>query len=1085
MKKLLLFILFVTISSIIQAQEYFGDVEFFEQIQVDEFVAANPGTTTINGYLFITNALETLDLSGLNNITTINGTLFCTGNFDQNFIDFSNQITTVQELQIQVTQIEDAQVFNNMSLIPIAGIDVTTSTLTFPSITSIEYLYNTIENSSGSVEFPNCNNLPNLEIRAQSNFNFPALTYISYIHIEDFDGSIISIEGLENVTSLDSLVIFNTPYLQNISGFQSINIVNNYLKLEASSIEDISPLSNITFAEELTFMDCYNLQTLPVFSNNPTINYLNLTLNQNLSNIDGIEGASIGNYLTIYSNPNLSICNIASVCSFLESSIEQSLISLNGPDCGSSSIISAQCNAENEISGNVFVDGNCDGVINNSDYILENETIEVTFSSSENTLVYYSNQFNVFAPSSTLVTLIAHEHPGYTTSPVIINPTVVPTIFENTNLSLCPIENYNNLSISITNTNIVSPGFQTHYIISISNTGTTVESGIGSVTFDSPFLEEIISTSLGSISGNIIQFETLSIDPLTSINIEIECQISASAPLGENFNASAEITSQVQAETELYDNNATCESVIIGSFDPNNKVVNHSAIYVNDLQPNQEVELLYTINFQNTGTAPAINIRVEDLIAENLNLGTFEMIASSHAYTYTISNNQIIWYFDDILLPDSNSNEPESHGWFSFKISKFGEHLEGDIVENQVSIFFDFNEPIVTNIATTNFVDCLNFITISGNTETCINDGIELSIADDNYTTVQWSINDEAVSDGLLFSQLFSEAGTFSVTVHAENANCIYNEAVTVTINSNLEINLTFNDPVITANVVASSYQWYFEGDLIEGAVESTYEATETGNYSIIASTEAACPSEGSIYAVICPNAPTIIGPSVVCGLDIVMFYTPANNYPIMNWYFEDVYISSASDIPLAFAMPGEYNIILELGDENCTTTSSILVTAYEVPTVEIFNMDNTIFTQVIADTYQWYLNGNPIKGANESVYTPNESGIYTLSVTFESGCENESNESYFTIDIEEINNLEFSVYPNPFEQTINLIATENASLPLQIELYDMIGNKVFSHNSYQKNNQLDVATIAAGTYQCRVTDSNGSASTTILEKLK
>ncbi|MFM1998546.1 MAG: hypothetical protein RL204_493 [Bacteroidota bacterium] len=1083
MKKLLLLILFVTISSISQAQEYFGDVEFFEQIQVDDFVSFNPGITTINGNLFITNILETLDLSGLSSISTINGTLYCTGNFDQNMIDFSNQIITVQELQIQVTQLADAQVFINLSNVPIAGIDVTTSTLTFPAVTSIEYLYNTVENASGAVEFPNCNNLQRLHIRAQPNFNFPALTYISYIHVEDFDESIISIDGLETVTSLDSLVIFNTPYLETIGGLQSIEIINNYFKIEASSIQDISPISNITFAEELTFIDCNNLQTLPVFSNNPTINYLNILSNLNLSNIDGLQSASIGNYLMIYANPNLSSCNISAVCSFLESTPDESLIALNGPDCSSAPIIIAQCNAENEISGNVFIDDNCDGVINGSDYILENETIEAMFSPVENTLVYYSNQYNVFAPSNAIVTLNAHMHQGYTNPSITLNPTEIPTIFENTNLSLCPIENYNNLSISITNTNVVSPGFQTHYIISISNTGSLVESGIGSVTFDSPFLEEIISTSLGSINGNIIQFETMSIDPLTSLTIELDCQISPSAALGAIFTASAEVTSQIQSEPDLYDNSATCESIIIGSFDPNNKIVNHPTIHLNDINPTQEVELIYTVNFQNTGTAPAINIRVEDLIAQNLNLGTFEMIASSHANTYTISNNQIIWYFDDIMLPDSNSNEPESHGWFSFKISKFADHLEGDVVENQVSIFFDFNEPIVTNIATTSFVDCLDFISISGSTETCINEEINLSIMDDNFTFVQWSINDENVSEGLLFSHLFTEAGTYSVAVHAENANCIYDEIVTVTINSNPEIILTYNEPVITANVTASSYQWYFEGELIEGAVEATYEATQSGNYSIIASTEAACPSEGSINVIVCPDPPTIIGPSEVCGMAVAMFSTPDNNYPIINWYFEDVFIASASEVPMAFANAGEYNIILEVGDENCTTTSSILVTAYEVPEVEIFNMDNTLFTQVIADTYQWYLNGNPIEGATESVYNPTEPGIYSLFVVFESGCENESNAINYTIGVDELNSIALTVYPNPFEQTINLIATENASLPLQIELYDIIGNKVYSNKSYQKNNQLDVATIARGAYLCRIIDADGKISSTILEK--
>lgn len=315
--------------------------------------------------------------------------------------------------------------------------------------------------------------------------------------------------------------------------------------------------------------------------------------------------------------------------------------------------------------------------------------------------------------------------------------------------------------------------------------------------------------------------------------------------------------------------------------------------------------------------------------------------------------------------------------------------------------------------STSNILECDTPPVISGSLQSCIGELVELSINDDNFTFIQWTINNEVVSQSLNYSQIFEVAGTYEIIVHAENTNCIYDESAMITI----------------------------------------------------------IPS------------PTIIGPSEVCGLDVVMFSTSDNSFPITNWYFEDVFIASASEVPMAFANAGEYNIILEVGDENCTTTSSILVTAYEVPEVEIFNMDNTLFTQVIADTYQWYIDGNPIEGATESVYNPTEPGIYSLFVVFESGCENESNAINFTIGIDELNSFELTLYPNPFEQTINLIATENASLPLQIELYDMIGNKVYSNKSYQKNNQLDVATVARGAYLCRIIDADGKISSTILEK--
>lgn len=49
------------------------------------------------------------------------------------------------------------------------------------------------------------------------------------------------------------------------------------------------------------------------------------------------------------------------------------------------------------------------------------------------------------------------------------------------------------------------------------------------------------------------------------------------------------------------------------------------------------------------------------------------------------------------MLPDSNTNEPESHGFIRFRIEQRANNPLGAIIENSVDIYFDFNDPIVTN----------------------------------------------------------------------------------------------------------------------------------------------------------------------------------------------------------------------------------------------------------------------------------------------------------------------------------------------------------------------------------------------------
>jgi len=50
-----------------------------------------------------------------------------------------------------------------------------------------------------------------------------------------------------------------------------------------------------------------------------------------------------------------------------------------------------------------------------------------------------------------------------------------------------------------------------------------------------------------------------------------------------------------------------------------------------------------------------------------------------------------------IMLPDSNVNEPASHGFIRFSIKPLASLSEGAVVENRAAIYFDFNEPVLTN----------------------------------------------------------------------------------------------------------------------------------------------------------------------------------------------------------------------------------------------------------------------------------------------------------------------------------------------------------------------------------------------------
>ncbi|MCX6351556.1 MAG: T9SS type A sorting domain-containing protein [Bacteroidetes bacterium] len=151
-------------------------------------------------------------------------------------------------------------------------------------------------------------------------------------------------------------------------------------------------------------------------------------------------------------------------------------------------------------------------------------------------------------------------------------------------------------------------------------------------------------------------------------------------------------------EEDTLNNYDTIIRVINNSYDPNLKHVSDSSRALTDIKP-----LLYTVNFQNTGNDVAFDIVVKDKLDKNLNLETFEMITYSHPCKYKIVNNELIVTYSNINLPDSNHDEPNSHGYFMYKISPYKNFPNFTKINNTAYIYFDQNAAIITNTVSTLF----------------------------------------------------------------------------------------------------------------------------------------------------------------------------------------------------------------------------------------------------------------------------------------------------------------------------------------------------------------------------------------------
>lgn len=140
-------------------------------------------------------------------------------------------------------------------------------------------------------------------------------------------------------------------------------------------------------------------------------------------------------------------------------------------------------------------------------------------------------------------------------------------------------------------------------------------------------------------------------------------------------------------------------SIYGGPFDPNSKTSQAPGMNaLGDIPPATQ-DLTYTIEFQNLGTGPAVNVNINDTIDAQLDLSSLEVLTSSFPVQTQVNamSRAVNFKFANINLPASVSNEPGSHGYVQYKLRLNPSLPVGSQIKNRAHIYFDYNSAITTN----------------------------------------------------------------------------------------------------------------------------------------------------------------------------------------------------------------------------------------------------------------------------------------------------------------------------------------------------------------------------------------------------
>ncbi len=227
-----------------------------------------------------------------------------------------------------------------------------------------------------------------------------------------------------------------------------------------------------------------------------------------------------------------------------------------------------------------------------------------------------------------------------------------------------------------------------------------VNNGKVKLVYDNTLLTPTSSYNPYTVSGDTIIWDFVNLNSFYSgaSNFFIKINFTVS-PLAQLGNQVCFTLIELPKVGDIDTNNNTQYAcyTISNSWDPNDKQVTPQGEGANGYINNNQ-NMFYTIHFQNTGNAAAGNVYIIDTLDNNLDMGTFGKISSSHYCKVSFLKANIVKYdFLNINLPDSGTNQQLSNGYVTYSVRQKPNLAIATQIKNTAYIYFDYNPAVVTN----------------------------------------------------------------------------------------------------------------------------------------------------------------------------------------------------------------------------------------------------------------------------------------------------------------------------------------------------------------------------------------------------
>lgn len=274
------------------------------------------------------------------------------------------------------------------------------------------------------------------------------------------------------------------------------------------------------------------------------------------------------------------------------------------------------------------------------------------------------------------------------------------------------ISSINNSDLSVNVTNLSPPKAGATYVsrISYTNNGDVAN---GTITFTNDSANTITNitasngtTTTSTTTGFSLSFYNLAPFETRYADVRMSVPSIPTVSIGQLMTNSVSVSTPV-TESIYSNNNSNFTEAVVASYDPNDLTESHGEkIVYSTFAPDDY--LFYTVRFENTGTAPASDVEIVDVLNASIDETSIQLVSSSHANVLNRIGNQLSWKFNNIELPVSIVNTNTGKGFVTFKAKLKPGFGIGTIIPNMASIYFDSNPAIITNTFNTEFVSLLS-----------------------------------------------------------------------------------------------------------------------------------------------------------------------------------------------------------------------------------------------------------------------------------------------------------------------------------------------------------------------------------------